>query len=114
MRMNYLINFTLFINILIIPLFFLDMILFEKIENPKKKGDFGSVVIFVLTFYLVAYLLIFGLGIYAMKLKYILAGIFIIIPFIIGRFANYEKLKFYSVLQLLSFIISLGYLIFLK
>lgn len=114
MRMNYLINFTLFINILIIPLFFLDMILFEKIENPKKKGDFGAFVIFILTFYLVSYLLIFGLGLYTFKLNYLLAGIFIIIPFIIGRFANYSRLKFYSVLQLLAFIASLGYLLFIK
>ena len=109
--MNYLINFALFINAIIIPLFFLEIFAFEKISKPKLKGDIATFLILIFLLYLITFLIIFSLGCVIRNYYYMLALVFVLIPFILGKFVDYSKLKLYVFLHIVAFAISLGYLV---
>ena len=109
--MNYLINFALFINAIIIPLFLVEMFSFERISDPKKKGDLATFIILIFLFYLISFFIIFSLGFVAKNLYYMLALVFVVIPFILGKFVDYSKLKLYVLLHIVAYVVSLAYLL---
>lgn len=96
-------------NILLILGFVLGKIVLYKNENAIKFYSYFSVVISMLfTLYFISILwfslsnLYWGNAVYAA-----IFPIFLFLPFIIGHFASYEKVHFYTNMQILTLIISL-------
>ena len=82
---------------------------FVKKDFVKQSGFValigGTFIVYVLC----------GLGISVFLpglIKKIIMIIFAISPFIIGKLVSYEKLKFYSIIQILCVILSVVYVIF--
>lgn len=71
----------------------------SKIKDNLKISAFVSFIAGVLLAYIVLAILlaIFGKG----GIYKVLMAFFAVSPFIIGRFANYEKVKIYSFIQIL-------------
>ena len=113
--MNILINASIVINIILIFIFkMLYMMTFKKEVNPKMKaiaGTFAAVFIFL---YLAAFTAISVAGIIKHNYLYISAIIFVIIPFVIGHFAKFSKLKKYTNLQIIAYLLSLLLLFFMQ
>lgn len=96
-------------NILLILGFVLGKLVLYKNENAIKFYSYFSVVISMLfTLYFISILwfsisnLYWGNAVYAA-----IFPIFLFLPFIIGHFASYEKVHFYTNMQILTLIISL-------
>ena len=113
--MILLIKLALIINIALALIFILcNYVVKSNKILPKTKSNFG--ILFAL-FY-ITYILLLGIvlvvGIF-LKHNIIYAGllVFLIIPFIIGANISYKTLKLYSFVQLLVFIMSFSYLLFL-
>lgn len=79
--------------------------------NPKQKANIGYFVCFSMIIYMlfVAMAVIFGL----LKHSYFCAIliIFMILPFLIGKYSSYTKVKQYSLYQVMSYLGSLFCLI---
>lgn len=96
-------------NVLLILGFILGKLLLYKYENAIKFFAYFSVVISILfVLYFVSILwfsisnLYLGNAVYAA-----IFPIFLFLPFITGHFASYEKVHFYTNIQILTLIISL-------
>ncbi len=96
-------------NVLLILGFILGKLLLYKYENAIKLFAYFSVVISILfVLYFVSILwfsisnLYLGNAVYAA-----IFPIFLFLPFITGHFASYEKVHFYTNIQILTLIISL-------
>lgn len=96
-------------NVLLILGFVLGKLVLYKNENAIKFYSYFSVVISMLfTLYFISILwfslsnLYWGNAVYAA-----IFPIFLFLPFIIGHFASYEKVHFYTNMQILTLIISL-------
>jgi len=76
----------------------------EKIKDNVKKSNFVAFIAFSLVAYIVCAML---LAIISGGIKYkILMMFFAIFPFIIGRMATYQKIKLYTMSQILIMLIS--------
>lgn len=99
----------IFTNILLIFGFVVGKLALYKSENAVKFYAYFSVVISMLfALYFISILwfslsnLYWGNAVYAA-----IFPIFLFLPFIIGHFASYEKVHFYTNIQILTLIISL-------
>ena len=112
---NIMVSLMLVVNIVLMLLFLADMyVINNKNSQPKLK----SAICVVLMIFFVLYLIscgIFGFyGILSLDLRYLIFIIYLVIPFILGRFVKHKNLKSYSVLQLMAYVASLLTLIDLK
>ena len=110
--MNKFLIFAIFINLLSVAVFLLG--LFLNFQNPKNKALFGYLMIgnMILYLFILSVIIIYELLFNHSLLSYIL--IFCVIsPFIIGKLVKFETLKKYTLIQILSFIVSLGVLVIL-
>ena len=89
----------IFAGILLVVLLSLREYISSKIKDNLKISAFVSFIAGVLLIYIVLAILlaIFGKG----GMYKVLMAFFGVSPFIIGRFANYEKLKVFSFIQIL-------------
>ena len=99
----------IFANILLILGFIIGKIVLYKTENAIKFYAYFSVVICVLfALYFLAIILFSISNLFTGNVIYsIVFPIFLLLPFIIGYFATYEKVHFYTNIQILTLIISL-------
>lgn len=82
---------------------------FCKFEDLGKLSAFvSSIAIFLLMYLLATLILIVIVPNILHKLILIL---FALSPFIIGKIVTYKKLKFYSVIQILCVILSVGFVV---
>ena len=100
------------INILLITVLLIG--LFHRFEHPKRKAIFGYTV----TASMIMYILLLGIiAIYELFVNHNLYSIIlflcIISPFIIGKLVNYNSLKRYTIIQILSCLVSLIILLIL-
>lgn len=80
-----------------------------KNMDGMKASDFISTIVgFMLAYVINAFVLVVFLPEISSKL---IMGGFGISPFVIGKLVTYQKVKFYSIIQILSVIISIGYLL---
>jgi len=110
--MSGLIKLTVIINVIQIILFIIaTFALFYKNTLPKTKADIATINAVTLLLYCICFLILFIAGFLKDDLRYLFSVIFILMPFVIGKFVRYQTLKKYSILQLLMFCISLFYLL---
>ena len=96
-------------NIILIGGFIIGKILLYKFENKVKFMSVFTVfisVVFVL--YFISIILFSLINLYNGNAVYAaMFPIFLFLPFIIGHFASYEKIQYYTNIQILTLIISL-------
>ena len=111
--MRIILSLSIIINILSILILILGFLTVNKSNIiPKYKALLGIFMGITMLFYLIFLSLLALTGFYKHNLLMSSLIIFVFIPFIIGKFAKYEKLKKYTFLQILSYLISLSILIF--
>lgn len=79
---------------------------------PKLKAKWGLATAVILFIYISLIIFTGMLGIIIVNLQFAGLFIFAIIPFIIGHLTQYKTLKIYSNIQILMFILSLGFCIY--
>lgn len=101
--------FIIITNILLILGFILGKLVLYKNENTIKFFAYFSVAICALfSLYFISILWFSISNLYAGNAVYsAIFPIFLFLPFIIGHFASYEKIHFYTNIQILTLIISL-------
>lgn len=113
--MQNLLIFLIIINlILIIASIFGMTNIFKENANPKTMAKY-SVFLSILMFLYLAFIGALFIR-YTFLSQYSTGSflvLFFIFPFIIGNFASYRKLKFFTFLQILIFILSFVYIIYL-
>ena len=82
--------------------------------DPKKKASLGIFIGISMTLYLLILGITILVGIINHNFLYLSLLIFIILPFIIGHFSSYSKVKLYTFYQILSYLGSLSILIFTR
>ena len=76
--------------------------------SPMKASDYVSTIAgFLFVYVITAIIIVFKEGGLTDKAVMLF---FAISPFVIGRLVTYEKVKIYSIIQILCVILSLGYL----
>ncbi len=106
--MNILLNTFVVINTMLAILYAIGHYFVLKfVKNPKIKAAFGVILVTFFTLYLILILGISLYSLYTCNFKFLPLTIFMIIPFIIGKKANYKTLSFWSNLQLSAFVASL-------
>ena len=97
-------------NLLLIIGFVIGKIVLRKNENNIKFFAYFSVAICVLfAVYFISILWFSLCNLFSTQAIYsIIFPIFLFLPFIIGRFASYEKIHFYTDIQILTLIVSFG------
>lgn len=101
--------FIIITNVLLILGFILGKLVLYKNENAIKFFAYFSVAICALfSLYFISILWFSISNLYAGNAVYsAIFPIFLFLPFIIGHFASYEKIHFYTNIQILTLIISL-------
>lgn len=107
-----LINSFISINMLLIVAFLLGQY-FLKLDKPKLMAAFSIFISIILVFYLAFILIICVKSIIYKEYLNLILFPFMFVPFIIGIFANYKKINFYTNIQNLFFVLSLVIAIFL-
>ena len=103
---------AIIINILVI--FLLTACIFcVKSENKKFKESLGFVMGITTCFYLLVMSIIAVLGTIKHNYLSLIFLLFVIAPFVIGHFSRYEKMITYSIIQVLTYVVSLGLLFFI-
>ena len=99
----------IFSNVLLIFGFLLGKLVLYKAEDAVKFFAYFSVAICILfVWYFVSILWFSVSNLFAGNAVYsAIFPIFLFLPFIIGHFASYEKVHFYTNIQILTLIISL-------
>jgi len=106
--MNFMLLFFLIMNLLFISMFVIGRcFIFKPKQKPTLKAGFSLLLGFLFLFYFISILGVVGISLLHHKYLAISLLAFIAIPFIIGKKATYEKLHFYSNLQLIMFLVSL-------
>ena len=102
-------KFIIVSNILLILGFIIGKLALYKNENAVKFYAYFSVVICVLfTLYFISIICFSISNLFAGNAVYsAIFPIFLFLPFIIGHFASYEKVHFYTNIQILILIVSL-------
>ena len=107
-----LINSFIIVNILIILAFVVAQYLL-KLDKPKLMAGFSVFLSIILVFYLCLILIICIKSIIFKQYLNLVLLPFVFIPFIVGIFANYKKIHFYTNIQNLFFVLSLVIALFL-
>lgn len=107
-----LINFFIIINILLILAFVVAQC-FLKLDRPKLMANFSVLLTVILVFYLCLIMIICVKSFIFKQYLNLILLLFIFIPFVIGIFANYKQINFYTNIQNLFFVLSLIIAIFL-
>ena len=96
---------TLIFNILTIIVLSIGII--HKFENPKNKAVYGYIIAANMIPYLILLSIFALLEIFTTHIFSTILFLFSIIsPFIIGKLVKYETLQFYTVIQILCFLLS--------
>lgn len=108
----YIITTGIIINVLLIIVLLIGVV--YKFEHPKCKAIFGYTVTASMIMYilLLGIVTVYGLFVNHNLYSYILF-LCIISPFIIGKLVNYNSLKKYTIIQILSCLFSLIILLIL-
>ncbi|MCX4274453.1 MAG: hypothetical protein OSJ27_01570 [Candidatus Gastranaerophilales bacterium] len=113
--MENLLIFLIIINVLlIVSLFFGMQNIFKEETNPKLRAYY-SIYLSVLLFLYLAMIIVVALH-YFILAHYGTSPflfMFFIFPFAIGNFASYKRLRFFTFLQIIVFILSLIYIVYL-
>lgn len=100
--------------LLIVSLFFGMQNIFKEEANPKVRAYY-SIFLSVLFFLYLAMLIIAALHYFILARCGTIPFLFMffVFPFAIGSFASYKKLRFFTFLQIIVFILSLIYIVYL-
>ncbi len=104
------------INIVFIVLFFVGKKFIFKIKsNPNLTAGYALLLGIMFVLYFLSVFVVVISSIVAHKFLPVILLVFVFLPFVIGKKVTYEKLNFYSNLQLVTFLFSLILgLVFLK
>ncbi len=114
--MNSILNTFAILNAVFIITFIITTKYIYKMYNkPQIMAGFGILMGGLFLIYFLLLILISIMAVFEHRYLFLIMGIFLVIPFIVGQKATYEKLDLYSNLQLLSLFASLSLsLIFIK
>ena len=87
---------TIFIIMFIVGRCFI----FKLDKKPNLKAKYSLFLVFVFLFYFLSIIVFVGSSLVQQQYFSLCLLVFIIIPFVIGKKATYEKLRFYSNLQI--------------
>ncbi len=113
--MNLILQAFFVINLMFIATFVLGRcFVFKQKNNPNLTALFSIILGLLFVLYFISIISVVGIALFHHKYFAIFLLAFIPMPFIIGQKATYEKLRFYSNLQLAMFFASLlaSYIIF--
>ena len=106
--MMWLLYLTIFINIILIPIYIINTIIIMKnLGSVKTKANLGAFSAAVMCTYLFLLIITSIIGAIFYSKYCLLLLIFVLATFVIGYFVKYKYLKFYSILQTLSYCLSL-------
>jgi len=106
--MIWLIYFTIFINAIIIPIFIINtIVIMRRIGTPKMQANIGAFSAAVMCLYLITIVLTSIISAVLYTKYSLVLLIYALALFVIGYFVQYKSLKFYVVLQVLSYSLSL-------
>lgn len=103
---NIIVSFFLVINALLLISFIMEMYVINKNTNPKIKANLCAAGVFLFVTYLIMCTLYGLYGILELDLRYLIFIIYLVVPFILGKFVKHKNLKSYSTLQLMSYVAS--------
>ena len=104
---NTMIDIVILINLITILVFIVGFVLNTKQGvQPKIKANFGVFMGISTVAYLLSMIFVAIIGLIKGQYLWLNFLIFVIIPFVIGKFVQYKTMKFYSVLQIICFIAS--------
>lgn len=105
----FVLNIFIVVNILLILGFLIGKIALYKYENAVKFYAYFSVVMCMLfVFYFIAILIYSICSFFAGNMfSFLVFPVFIFLPFVVGYFATYEKVHFFTNIQILTLIASL-------
>lgn len=108
--MRIFIYLTILVN-LISVLFFITGLVYN-FQTPEKKASFGYYLLSSMYLFLIFLFLLIFAEIFIMHNYNILPFVICLIsPYIIGYFAKYNTYKFYTIVQIIIFLINLHFLI---
>ena len=81
--------------------------IFKLDKKPNLKAKYSLFLGFIFFFYFLSIIAFVGISLVQQQYFSICLLVFIIIPFVIGKIATYEKLRFYSNLQIAMFFASI-------
>lgn len=109
-KLNLALKIFLIINSVFLLLFVLGRgFVFNQVKNPNLQAGYALLlgVFFLPYFFMIAAIVLFS--IFRHEFLPVGLAIFIFLPFLIGQKATYEKLNFYSNIQLASFLASAAF-----
>jgi hypothetical protein len=106
--MNLILNIFFAITLLFITAFiFGRFFVFKQKNRPNLTAGYSILLGVMFLLYFISIIGVVGVSLLHQKYFSIFLLVFIAIPFIIGEKATYEKIRFYSNLQLFMFLVSL-------
>jgi len=96
------------LNLLLAFVFVVDYFVIDSPKaKPRTKARLG-VLLGVMFFAFLSLLLAYGIlgALLKQDLRYLALLVYVLIPFVIGRFVSFRTLGFYASLQLLAFLLS--------
>ena len=110
--MNIVLISAIIINILFVIVLLTG--LFYKFKQPKNKAIYGYLIAGCMILYIITLNLVLVYGLFEKYFFYsFILFLCIISPFIIGKLVNYNSLKIYTIIHILSCLISLIILLIL-
>jgi len=106
--MTYLIFCGIIINIILIPMLIINLIMtIKQLVDNKIRAKFVTLSFILLLIYFFLLIVVSICGTIKYNLIYLLFLLFVIIPFVLGRFVKYKSLTLYTCLHIVSLCLSL-------
>ena len=110
--MKIFLDLTVIVNIILLLLCIVgSYVMLTKDLRPHAKAKLATIMVFFLFLYCILMFGLFGMGIITKHFSYVFAILFVILPFLFGKFVQYKTLKKYTIFQILSLFASLFYLL---
>lgn len=110
--MNTVLSLLALINLLLIVVFIIATNFINTQKQPKLMAWYSVLLAVLFLIYFAAILTASFAALFAKEYMVLSLVFFVIIPFVIGKYVSYEKLSFYSNLQLFALFLSLFLTIF--
>lgn len=107
--MNLMLTIFAILNLVFIILFILTTkIIFKMYNKPQLMAGCSVMLVVLFLFYFISIIVISLFAIFEQKYAITLLSLFLFIPYMIGKKATYERLGFYSNMQILALVASLS------
>lgn len=105
--MNLALSIFSSINLALIIVFIIATNFINRQQQPKLMAWYSILLAVLFLIYFIAILSVVIVSLFTQEYPVLSLILFVVIPFIIGKYASYERLSFYSNIQLLALFLSL-------